>query len=105
MGPRCAVYLHYDKDGILLYVGMSVAPSLRIGQHAEGSTWVEFAVRGKIVWFDSEADASAQEAELIRTQLPLFNVAHAAPGAERRLVEYLAERKRYELLLPKVRKG
>jgi hypothetical protein len=102
---RCAVYLHYDADGILLYVGMSVAPSLRTGQHAEGSSWVDFAVRGEIAWFDSEDEAAAREVELIRSLQPLFNVAHAVPNSDRRLVEYLVDKKCYGLLAPKVRKG
>jgi hypothetical protein len=102
---RCAVYLHYDADDVLLYVGMSVAPSLRTGTHAERSTWVDFAIRGEIVWFDSQTAAEAKEAELIRSLQPLFNIAHAVPGTDQRLAEYLAGKKRFDLLAPKVRRG
>jgi len=95
---RCAVYLHYDADDVLLYVGIANDVVTRGRAHAAQSVWVPFAVRGEHVWCDDRTAAALKEVELIRTRRPLFNETHAAPGRDRRVAEYLAGKGRLDLL-------
>lgn len=98
--PRVALYRHYDQDGELLYVGISVRPDLRGRDHARDSHWIDLAVRQEAQWLRCRADALAAEAEAITSERPLFNSQGAGPGRDRRLVEYLLRHGRIELLRP-----
>ncbi|GAA2623620.1 hypothetical protein GCM10010399_63590 [Dactylosporangium fulvum] len=104
-GARCAVYLHYDADDMLLYVGMTDVLEVRGRQHGRKSSWAQFAVRGEHVWCDDRRAAERKEVELIRTLRPLFNDKHAAPDRDERLVAYLVGKGRYDLLTPAISRG
>lgn len=102
---RCAVYLHYDADDVLLYVGITDDPVVRGKRHASRSTWAQFAARHEGVWCDDRPAAERKEVELIKTLRPLFNDKHAAPDRNERLVAYLASKGRYDLLTPAITRG
>lgn len=95
------LYRHWDADGRLLYVGIAKRPMARERQHEASSPWMVFQAEMTVEPFGSRADAEAAEAEAIRTEEPLFNVAgNESPGARRRLVEYLVKHGRTDLLAP-----
>lgn len=95
---KCALYRHFDKDDRLLYVGISVNPGTRRGDHARHSAFIEFAARETVEWLDDTDAALAAERSAIATEKPLFNKVSAAPDRDRRLVEYLLERGATHLL-------
>jgi hypothetical protein len=82
-----------------LYVGITGDPEGRTFDHAWSSSWMDFAVRSTLVPFRSRSEAEEHEVLAIKTEYPLFNIAHNdAPGAERRVVDYLIEHDRRDLL-------
>lgn len=100
-GMDGVVYRRHDAEGRLLYVGSVMAVNFRdrACQHGRESLWVQFAASGTNTWFEKRSEALRVEAEAIRTELPLFNRYHSAPGASKRLAAYLALQGRDDLLL------
>lgn len=74
-GVTC-LYRHYDRDGLLLYVGISDNPASRSEQHRANSKWYRFVVDSTEEWFDSRATADLAERAAIETERPLFNDTH-----------------------------
>lgn len=104
--PETALYRWWDDADLLLYVGISDELFSRVNGHAKDSSWMEFAARSAITRYPSRAEAAAAEVEAIKSEHPLFNQKHNnTPGARRRLVEYLIERDRLDLLAPSVSRG
>lgn len=68
-----SVYLAYDTDEQLLYVGISFAPLVRCMQHAERAQWWPLIRRIEIEHYDARQQARARELQLIWTEQPLFN--------------------------------
>ena len=100
------LYWHYDADGVLLYIGITGDFAGRGKAHARGSSWVQFARTSKSVWYPSRAEAEAAEVEAIEAERPLFNHVHNdSPEARERLVRYLIDRGRADLLAPAVSRG
>ena len=97
---RCALYRHWDKDGVLLYVGVSVTPGKRLRDHARHSAFMRFASRTEEVWFDSETEAREAERGAIEAERPLFNRVGADSGRDHRLTHYLIDHEAWDLLGP-----
>lgn len=95
---RCALYWHYDADGILLYVGISEWLEVRDEQHVAKSVWAEFVATTSTQWVDARKDALKLEEKAIKEHAPIFNKRHAPPGREERIRSYLAKRGRLDLL-------
>jgi len=80
------LYRHFDADGKLLYVGISLSAISRLGQHQDHSHWFGSIARVEIVSFPSRADAIAAEREAIKNEKPLHNIVHrrveAAPNSK-----------------------
>lgn len=77
-----ALYRHFDADGYLLYVGISLAPLARTRQHRLTSAWIRDVVRVDIEWYASRRRAERAEWEAIRAEKPLYNLAfgHRTPA-------------------------
>jgi hypothetical protein len=86
---RCALYRHYDAAGVLLYVGISENPVDRGRGHARYSEWVRYAARIEAEWLDSRAAAERAERLAIRSERPVFNIAHAVGDVDARIRSYL----------------
>lgn len=80
-----AVYRLYDLDHDLIYVGSSSNPKTRFVQHAQHHAWWEDVASWVVEWFPDRDAAREEEAHLIRTGSPLYNV-HTSlrPGRARR---------------------
>ena len=101
-----ALYRWYDADDLLLYIGITNDPHVRQSSHAKKSSWADFAVRGTIERYSSRPDAEAAEKFAIESERPLFNHQHNdTPEARQRLVAYLVEHGRMDLLAPAVSRG
>lgn len=72
-----AVYLVYDEDDQLLYVGMTEDLDRRFMTHAVSSPWWGDAHRLVVESYDGYADAANAERAAILHQGPLFNVRRA----------------------------
>jgi hypothetical protein len=101
-----ALYRWYDEADVLLYIGISDGLSGRMSDHVAGSSWMDFAARSTITRYADRSQAAKAEIKAIETEHPLFNQAHNnTPEARLRLVEYLIERDRLDLLAPAVSRG
>jgi len=76
----CALYRHFDFEGRLLYVGISVSPMSRLGSHIDGSSWAKRITRVEIEWLDSEDEARTAERRAIRAERPEYNLSQALSG-------------------------
>lgn len=103
---RTALYWHYDGDGVLLYIGITDGLVARGKSHAARSSWALFAKTSKSVWYPNRPEAEAAEVAAIQAERPLFNHTHNdTPEARARLVAYLIEHGRMDLLAPAVSRG
>jgi hypothetical protein len=101
-----ALYSYYDGEEILLYVGITDDLAAREWSHVQSSSWMEFATRSTIERFPNRKAALGEEKRRIKAERPLFNSQHNDdPAAVRRLVEYLIEHDRRDLLMPAVSRG
>lgn len=70
----CQLYRHYDKDGILLYVGISISALQRLKQHSKTS-WFKQIERVMIEQCRNREYAQFLEALAIQNENPKFNKA------------------------------
>jgi len=71
---RTALYRHFDADGQLLYVGISLSAVQRLGQHKHNASWFEKIVRIEIEWWPFRDLAEQAEAAAIWHERPAWNV-------------------------------
>jgi S-DNA-T family DNA segregation ATPase FtsK/SpoIIIE len=79
---KTARYMLYNTDGRLLYVGITVNPNTRFGEHATERIWwdqVDMS-RTVITWYPNRKKAKAQETKAIRTLHPIYNVSEVEDG-------------------------
>ena len=101
-----ALYRWFDAANLLLYVGISDNLSDRAGNHFKRSSWMDFTARSTVERFPSREKALEAETSAIKAEHPIFNERHnKTPEARRRLVEYLVEHDRLDLLAPAVTRG
>jgi hypothetical protein len=69
------LYRHFDKDGRLLYVGISFNSWSRWCAHkSNGAEWTSVSTRMEIERFPSRQEALAAERKAIIAESPLYNV-------------------------------
>lgn len=73
---KTALYRHFDGEGRLLYVGVSLSPTYRLRQHLDCSAWYQSIATVAIEWFPSRASALSAERAAIKAERPEFNVVH-----------------------------
>tara|TARA_R110000787_G_C13144500_1_gene417677 strand:- start:54 stop:551 length:498 start_codon:yes stop_codon:yes gene_type:complete len=71
---RTTLYRSFDKDGVLLYVGISHSAMHRLSQHRAKSIWHKQCVHVELEHFDSRKKASEAEKFAIQRELPMFNI-------------------------------
>jgi len=100
------LYTAHDKDGRLLYIGISDKMGDRLQSHVEGSSWMEFAANISIDEFPTRRGAEQAERERVKDGKPLFNVVHNDhPSRDVDLIQYLIEKGRTDLLALNVSRG
>ena len=104
---QTALYRWRDGSDLLLYIGISDDFTGRASSHyCKGSPWMEFAETATIERHPTRAVALDAEEAAIKAERPLFNKQHNdTPEARRRVVEYLIEHDRLDLLTPVVSRG
>lgn len=76
------LYRHFDKGGILLYVGIALNPVYRLAQHKKDATWFWSIARIEIARFETRELSEAAERAAIKFEKPLFNLRHAHKSAK-----------------------
>lgn len=68
-----ALYRHFDLEGRLLYIGISVDPDLRLNQHKASSRWASDIYSVSVEWMNCRSGALSAELSAIRSEAPLHN--------------------------------
>lgn len=67
------LYRHYDSEGNLLYIGMSLHILARLYQHSTSSNWFENIARIEIQHYPDRASVLKAEKEAIKNEKPRYN--------------------------------
>jgi hypothetical protein len=73
------LYRHFDADGKLLYVGISLSALSRLAQHKDHSAWYKSIVNVTIQEFPSREEALAAERRAILEEQPAHNIRRPKP--------------------------
>lgn len=68
-----SLYRHFDAEGQLLYVGISLSVVSRLAQHRDGSPWYDQIAMVTVERFPTRGDAHAAERAAIRAEKPRHN--------------------------------
>lgn len=80
---KTQLYRHFNKNGVLLYVGVSLCAVARLVQHREHSHWFKSITRVEIEMLDSREAAVMAERNAILTEKPRWNLSKV-PTEKRR---------------------
>jgi hypothetical protein len=79
---RTALYRHFDKNGNLLYVGVSLNAIERTISHRDKSHWYNDIARIEIEWHHSRSAAYYHQKQAIQREHPRYNVRDNASTAQ-----------------------
>lgn len=71
---KTALYRHFDHDGALLYVGISLSAVARLRQHMDVSHWSNEISRVDVQWFGTRAEAMDAERRAVQDEAPVHNM-------------------------------
>ena len=71
---RTALYRHFDADGRLLYVGISLSAIARLEQHKRSAGWFGEIARIDLEWWPFRSLAEQAELSAIWRENPAWNV-------------------------------
>ena len=74
-----SLYRHFDRDGRLLYVGISKNAIARLGDHKRKASWYPDIRNVSIASYPNRDAALRAEARAIRTENPIHNAMRPAP--------------------------
>lgn len=77
-----SVYLYYDRNDILIYVGITSRGIKRNFEHNTTKDWWPFVARQEVEHFDTRQEAAAREKSLISAHCPPFNIQHNPAHAQ-----------------------
>jgi hypothetical protein len=72
-----ALYRHFNSDGTLLYVGISIHPTYRTYEHSKQSPWFNDISFITIERFETRLLALKAETVAIKEEKPLHNVIYS----------------------------
>ena len=71
------LYRYYDRNGVLLYVGISNNALRRLDEHAKSKTWASEIETIKLERFSSREDCFRAETRAIKNENPIHNIVRA----------------------------
>ena len=71
------LYRHFDKDGVLLYVGVSQSALHRLKKHRHVSPWFKSIAKVDLTVYKCKDDALIAERQAIKREKPLHNITHS----------------------------
>ena len=86
---QTSVYRYYDKQGLLLYVGITERGIKRNREHNATKEWWQHVAYQEVDHFTTRSDAEARERALITQHRPPFNIQHNPDWRDTKAV-YLA---------------
>lgn len=92
MGDKCALYRHFDAEGLLLYVGISLRPFTRTKEHTVLSRWADQIANVRIEYFPTRKEAMEAEARAVREENPAHNIRLRKPNKEIKALAVAEER-------------
>lgn len=99
MRVQYCLYRYFDEADRLLYAGRTGNMAQRAGSHIASSEWMQFAARSTIRKCASQKELVDAERKAIETEHPIFNRTYNdTPEARKRLVAYLEEAERPDLI-------
>jgi hypothetical protein len=93
------LYRHYDAQGVLLYVGISLDTLHRLGEHRKRAPWYRSIARVTIQQCASWRAAQIAEREAIVAERPRHNIVHTLPTHAPRIAELEGLRERDSVLI------
>lgn len=78
----CALYRHFNAEGVLLYVGISNDPDERIKAHKRTAHWFADIHSITVEWHVGLSKVLALEKDAIKKERPLHNGTHAIKELE-----------------------
>jgi hypothetical protein len=85
-----ALYRLYDVDGVLLYVGVTFQPTVRMSRHAATQPWWPEVTRKTMTWYSDRFEACDAEEIAIRDEHPRYNVKTSTSSSTRLARQMLA---------------
>ena len=82
------LYRHFDDEGNLLYVGISLSAIYRLKQH-RNSHWSDKIARVDITHYQSRAEAMRAEILAIESEMPLYNIVRSTMPQDARQIPRL----------------
>lgn len=73
------LYRHYDENGTLLYVGVSLSAINRLAQHRSSAIWYDQIAKIEIETYPDRKSVLRAEKDAIQKEHPLFNIQCAKP--------------------------
>ena len=94
---KTTLYRHFNANGKLLYVGISLSALQRLSQHADHSDWYNKISRVEMEHFSDRPSAMAAEKKAVISEGPLYNIHHKKKPNKTRYQEY-AEQSRDDMM-------
>lgn len=88
---RTALYRHYDKDGKLLYVGISLSAAHRFSEHLNSSEWAASTGNMTVEWYETRKAAEEAERTAILSEKPIYNISKRLDPQEMKSVKLSQE--------------
>lgn len=82
-----AVYRFFSQDAALLYVGVTDSLGTRWRNHSKNKPWWSQVADTRIVWYNTRAEALAEEERAIKEERPRYNIVHASHPRARSMSE------------------
>lgn len=98
MAGKCALYRHFDAEGTLLYVGISMRPFTRTKEHVTLSGWADQIANIRIEYFPTRKEAMEAEARAVVDENPVHNIRLRKPKKGLKLLKVTEERAEGERL-------
>lgn len=73
---KTCLYRHFDKSGVLLYVGIARDHQSRLKSHSRYADWKYDIATVTVEYFETRTEAGRAEIKAIQTEKPLHNIAH-----------------------------
>lgn len=80
MSKKTSLYRHWNADGDLLYVGISLSALYRLSQHRQNADWYDDISEVTIQHFNSREEALRAERLAIQSECPAHNIKHNQPA-------------------------
>lgn len=76
------LYRHFDENGVLLYLGISISTMTRLRGHKSSSHWFNKIERIQIERFPTREEAERAEFQAIVNEKPLHNIRSISKGVD-----------------------